>query len=78
MSVGGGAENVVVVVVQSLSRVHLFATLWTAACQVSLYFTIFRNLLKLMSIELVMLFNHPLLPLSPFAFNFSQHQGLFQ
>lgn len=26
-------------VVQSLSRVHLFATSWTAACQVSLYFT---------------------------------------
>ena len=79
VSLGGGAENVVaVVVVQSLSCVHLFATSWTAACQVSLHFTIFRNLLKLMCIESVMLFNHPLVPLSPFAFNFSQHQGLFQ
>ena len=79
VSLGGGAENVIAaVVVQSLSCVHLFATSWTAARQVSLYFTIFRNLLKLLSIESVMLFNHPLVPLSPFAFNFSQHQGLFQ
>ena len=54
VSLGGGAENVVaVVVVQSLSCVHLFATSWTAACQVSLHFTIFRNLLKLMCIESV-------------------------
>ena len=64
--------------VQSLSCVQLFTTLWTTACQASLYIINFRNLLKLMSIELVMLFNHPLLPLSPFAFNFPQHQGLFQ
>ena len=35
------------------------------------------SLLKLMSIELVML-SHPLPPSSPFAFNLSQHQGLFQ
>ena len=59
VSLGGGAENVVaVVVVQSLSCVHLFATSWTAACQVSLHFTIFRNLIKLMSIESVMPSNH--------------------
>ena len=44
----------VVVVVQSLSCVQLFATPWTAACQASLSFTISRSLLKLMSIELVM------------------------
>ena len=41
-----------------LSCVQLFATLWTAACGASLSFTICRNLLKFMSIELVMLSNH--------------------
>ena len=41
-------------VVQSLSHVQLFATPWTAACQVSLSFIISLNLLKFMSIELVM------------------------
>ena len=40
--------------VQSLSRVLLFATPWTAARQASLSITKFRSLLKLMSIELVM------------------------
>ena len=41
--------------VQFLSRVWLFArTPWTAARQASLSFTIFRRLLKLMSIESVM------------------------
>ena len=33
-------------------------TLWTAACQASLSFTISQSLLKLMSTELVILFNH--------------------
>ena len=46
------------VVVQSLSRVRFFATPWTAAHQASLSITISRNLLKLMSIELVMPSNH--------------------
>ena len=41
-------------VVQSLSHVWLFATPWTAAHQTSLSFTISRNWLKLMSIELLM------------------------
>ena len=45
-------------VVQLLSCVQLFATLWTAAHQVSLPFTISQSLLKLMSIELVMPTNH--------------------
>ena len=45
------------VVVQSLSCVRLFATPWTAAHQASLSFTISRSLLKLMSIESVMLSN---------------------
>ena len=38
-----------------------FETPWTAACQASLYFTISRSLLELMSIESVMLFNHLIL-----------------
>ena len=40
--------------VQSLSRVQLFVTPWTAARQASLSITISRNLLKLMSIKSVM------------------------
>ena len=44
--------------VQSLSRVQLFATPWTAARQASLSITNSRSLLKLMSIESVMLYNH--------------------
>ena len=47
-----------VAAVQSLSRVWLFATSWTAAHLASLSFTISRNLLKLMSMESVMPFNH--------------------
>ena len=47
--------------VQSLSRVRLFATPWTAACQASLSITNSRSLLKLMSIELVMPSNHLIL-----------------
>ena len=46
------------IVVQSFSHVSLFATPWTAACQVSLSFTISWSLLKFMSIELVMSPNH--------------------
>ena len=45
----------------SLSRVRLFATPWTAACQASLSITISWSLLKLMSIELVMPSNHLIL-----------------
>ena len=39
---------------QLLSHVRLFATPWTAACQVSLYITNSQSLLKLMSTESVM------------------------
>ena len=60
---------------QSLSRVRLFATPWTAAHQVSLSITNSQSLLKLMS---VMPFNHHILCRSPHAFSLSQHQGLFQ
>ena len=47
--------------VQSLSHVQLFSTPWTAACQASLSITNSWNLLKLMSIELVMPSNHLIL-----------------
>ena len=52
--------------VQSLSRVWLFATPWTAARQASLSITNSQSLLKLMSIQLMMSFKqlilcHPLL-----------------
>ena len=54
------------IVVQLFSHVQLFATSWTAACHVSLSFTISWSLLKLMSIKSVMpsntlIFCHPLL-----------------
>ena len=44
--------------VQSLSHVRLFATPWTAARQASLSITNSQSLLKLMSIKLVMPFDH--------------------
>ena len=47
--------------VQSLSRVWLFATPWTAACQASLSITNSRSSSKCMSIALVMPSNHLLL-----------------
>ena len=64
-------------VVQLLSCVQIFAIPWTAARQASLSFTNSQSLLKLMSIELVMLSNpsHPLPPSFPFAVSLSQHQG---
>ena len=64
---------------QSLSRVPLFATAWTAAHQASLSIINSWSLLRLMSIESVMPFKHLILSFpSPPAFNLSQHQGLFQ
>ena len=67
------------VVPWSLIHVQLFVTLWSAACQASLSFTISLSLPKLMSIKLVMPSNHlilccPLLLLP----SLSQHQGLLQ
>ena len=47
--------------VQSLSRVRLFATPWTEACQASLSITNSWSLPKLMSITLVMPSNHLIL-----------------
>ena len=58
-------ENLSFSSVQSLSRVRLFATPWTAARQASLSITNSKSLLKLMSIQSVMpsdhLLCHPLL-----------------
>ena len=77
------------VVVQLLSRVLLFATPWTAACQISLSLIISWSLVKLKSIESVMLSNHLILchpflllpSIFPSIRNFSilqsQHQHLF-
>ena len=76
-----------VVCVQSLSCVRFFVTPWTAAYQASWSFTISKSLLKLMSIEPVMPFNHItlycsllLLPsifpcISDFSNESTSHQG---
>ena len=53
--------SVVIAVVQSLSRVRLFAIAWIAECQASLSFTISQSLLRLMSTESVMPSNHLIL-----------------
>ena len=53
--------TITVVVVQSLRRVWLFATPWTAACQASLSITNSRSPSKLMSIESVMPCNYLIL-----------------
>ena len=47
--------------IQSLSHVQLFETPWTAVRQVSLSITYSQSLLRLMSIESVMLSNHLIL-----------------
>ena len=52
---------IIVVVVQSLSRVRLFATPWTAAHQASLSITNSKSFLKFMSIKSVMPSNHLIL-----------------
>ena len=49
------------VVVQPLSHVRFFVTLWTAACQASLSFTVSQTWLKLMSSELMVPSNHLIL-----------------
>ena len=63
-------DHIQLSLVQSLSRVRLFATPWSAARQASLSITNSQSLLKLMSIELVMpsshlILCHPLLLLPP-------------
>ena len=49
------------IVVQLLSHVQMFVTQWTAACQVSPSFTVSQSFLKLVSVESVMPFSHPIL-----------------
>ena len=68
------------VVVQQLSCVQLFATLWIATLQVSLSFIISWNLAQIHvpSVGDAIQPSHPLLPPSPPALTLSQHQGLFQ
>ena len=74
----------IVAVVQSLSRVWLIETTWTAACQASLFLTISQSLPKFIFIASCSVNyigiqpSHPLTPSSPSALNLSQHQGLFQ
>ena len=57
-----------ILVVQSLSRVSLFATPWTAARQASLSISNSQSLLKLLSIDLMMPSNH-LISAAPFSFH---------
>ena len=67
------------VFVRSLSRVQLFATPWTAACQASLSIThsgVCSNSHPLS--QWCHQPSHPLLSPSPPAFSLSQHQVLFQ
>ena len=54
----GSAQDSFLCSVQSLSRVRLFVTPWTAACQASLSITNSQSLLKLMSTEPVIPSNH--------------------
>ena len=65
--------------VQSLSRVWLFLTPWTAACQASLSIT--NSQFTQTQIHWVgdaIQPSHPLSSLSPPAFNLFKYQGLFQ
>ena len=65
------------IIVQLLSHVRMFVTPWTAACHASL-FIISQSLLRLMSIEWVIPFNHHILLSSPSpAFNLSQCRVFF-
>ena len=61
----------VLTVVQSLSRIQLFVTPWTAPCQAPLSSTISQSLLRFMSIESVMLLNHFILCCPLFLLPFS-------
>ena len=51
--------KIIISSVQSLSRVWLFVTPWTAVCQASLSITNSRSLLKLLSIDAIQP-SHPL------------------
>ena len=65
--------------VQSLRRVQLFATPWTAARQASLFITLPEfTQTHVHWVGDAIQPSHPLLSPSPPAFNLAQHQGLFQ
>ena len=55
------SANQLFIVIQSLNRVQVFATPWTAARQASLSITNSRSSPKPMSVELVMPFSHLIL-----------------
>ena len=57
----GGSRQLEYAIVQWLSHIRLLAIPWTVACQASLPFTISQGLLKLISIESVMLSRHLIL-----------------
>ena len=66
------------IVVQSLSRVWLYVTPWTAAHQTSLSFTISRIAqTHVHCVDDAIQSSRPLSPPSPPALSLSQHQGLF-
>ena len=72
-------RNLNVIVAPSLSQVWQFMTLWTAACQASLSFTVSWSLLKLCPLSQ---WCYPTISSSLIPFLFclksSQHQGFFQ
>ena len=61
-----------------LSRVQLFVTPWTAACQASLFYLPELAQTHVHWVSDAIQLSHPLLSPSPPAFSISQHQGLFQ
>ena len=67
----------VAVVVQTPSQVQLFAVLWTAAHQACLSFTISQSLLKVRSIELVILRISSSATLFSFCFQSFSESGSF-
>ena len=77
---GEGRVWATYITLQSLSHVRLVVVPWTAARQASMSTTNSQTMLKFMSIESVMPSSCLILLLSPSppAFNFCQHQGLFQ
>ena len=70
----------IIVVIQLLSCVQLFVTPWSAAHKVSSSFTVSQSFAQIHVhwVNDAIQLSYPLLPLSPLALNFFQHQGLFQ
>ena len=68
----------VVVVIQLLSHVQLFATTWTTPVLPAPHYLLEFAPILLHWVGDAIPSSHPLLPFSPFAFNLSQCSGLFQ